>query len=104
MSDEVEPISGQQAREVLTAAIRAHLGDDWENEHDGWVMVTGHDFMARMTNGQKNVDFYVDLLGNTTVEEREIDPAQELGRMRALMFLFASLLAALVLARLADFL
>lgn len=104
MADEIEPISGEQANQILAAAIRAHLGADWENEHDGWSRVTGHDFMARMTNGQKNIDFYVDLLGNVTVEEREIAPAQELGRMRALMFLFASLLAALALARLADFL
>lgn len=104
MASDVEPISPEQARLILNAAIRERLGEDWDREHDGWTLITGHDFMARLTKGRTNIDFYVDLLGKVTVVEREISPAQDMGRLYAWMFLSGSILIALVLARLAGYL
>lgn len=95
----IEPISGEQARAILDQAMRERLGDDWQDESSGWLLVTGHDYMARVTRRDKNVDFYVDLLGNVTVEEKEINPAQASGRMVAWVLLLVSLGVAYVLAR-----
>jgi hypothetical protein len=80
MTDEIEPIPAEQARVLLEQAIRERLGDDWKDDDSGWTKVTGHDYMARLTKGRVNVDFYVDLLGNVTVETSEINPAQDSGR------------------------
>lgn len=102
--DEIDPIPPEQARALLEAAIRARLGDRWDDEETGWALVSGHDYMARLTRGRVNLDFYVDLLGNVTVEEREIGPAQEHGRVVAWMVLLGSLLVALLVARLAGYL
>jgi hypothetical protein len=99
MSNEVEPIPPEQAREILEAAMRAKLGDDWHDEDSSWQWVTGHDYMARVTRGRKNVDFYVDLLGNVTVTESEINPAQDSGRMIAWILLGLSLAIAFLIAR-----
>lgn len=96
----VEPIEPAQARQLLDEAIRERLGDHWDDEETGWVRVTGHDFMARLTRGSKNLDFYVDLLGNVTVEEKELSPVQQQGRLLAWMILLGSLLIAYVVARL----
>ncbi len=104
MTNEVETISAEEARALLTAAIRERLGQDWDDEQDGWVKVTGHDYMVRLTKGRKNVDFYVDLLGNVTIEEKEINSAQDGGRLIAWMLLLASVLIALAMARLAGYL
>lgn len=91
MPDEIQPIPADQARAILNAAIKERLGDDWEDDEDGWVMVTGHDYMARLTKGRTNLDFYVDLLGNVTVEEKEITLPQDSGRLFAWIFLILSL-------------
>lgn len=104
MQDDMQTISPQHARAILTAAIREKLGDDWDDEQDGWVAVTGHDFMVRLTKGTRNIDFYVDLLGNVTIEEKAINPAQAAGRQVAWMLLLASVLIAFALARLAGYL
>jgi hypothetical protein len=100
MADELEPISGDQARAILDAAMRERLGDNWAQ--NDWVLITGHDYMARVTKGSKNVDFYVDLLGNVKVEEREINSAQESGRLIAWLILLVSLGIAFLLARIAG--
>ncbi|MFN8373329.1 MAG: hypothetical protein U0694_10705 [Anaerolineae bacterium] len=102
MTDEIEPISPEQARKVLDGAIQQKLGDHWEDE--GWVMVSGNDFMARLTRGRTNVDFYVDLLGSVKVEEKEINAAQDFGRQIAWIFLIASIVIALLIARIAGYL
>ena len=102
--DDFEPISYAEARAIIDAAIRERLGDDWENEHDGWTRIDGHDYMVRLNRGRKNLDFYVDLLGNVRVEESEINPAQENGRLLALTFLISSLILAVILARVSGFL
>lgn len=100
MSDELEPISAEQARAILEQAMRERLGDNWQNED--WVLVTGHDYMARVTKGRRNLDFYVDLLGNVRVEEREVDPGQDSGRLIAWLILLLSLGIAFLLARIAG--
>jgi hypothetical protein len=101
--DEIEPISGEQARQILESAILERLGDAWDDEETGWAMVSGHDFMARLTRGRVNMDFYVDLLGNVTVEEKEIGMGQSSGRMMAWLFLLGSLMVAALIARLAGY-
>jgi hypothetical protein len=100
---EIEPISAEQARAILYAAIRARLGEHWDDEERGWRLVTGHDYMARLTRGRRNVDFMVDLLGNVSVEEKAIGAAQAQGRLNAWLLLGASLLLAFLLAYLAGF-
>lgn len=99
MSDPIEPIPAEQARLLLERAIRERCGDDWRDEDSAWVYVTGHDYMARLTRGGINLDFYVDLLGEVTVTETPINPAQQVGRMVAIMLLFLSLVIAVLLAR-----
>jgi hypothetical protein len=95
----IEPIAPDAARALLDAAMRERLGADWEDEDSGWQLVTGHDFMARVTRGRINVDFYVDLLGEVTVKESAINPAQDSGRMLAWTLLLLSLAIAFLLAR-----
>jgi hypothetical protein len=104
MPDEIQPIPADQARAILDAAIRERLGDDWEDDEDGWVLVTGHDYMARLTKGRTNLDFYVDLLGNVTIEQKEITLPQDSGRLFAWIFLILSLGIAYLLARIAGLL
>ncbi|KXK50996.1 MAG: hypothetical protein UZ13_02089 [Chloroflexi bacterium OLB13] len=45
----VEPINAEQARSLLYQAIRDRLGEHWDDEETGWRLVTGHDYMARLT-------------------------------------------------------
>lgn len=99
MTDPVEPIPGEQARAILDAAMSERLGDDWQDDDSGWELVTGHDYMARVTRGDKNVDFYVDLLGSVSIEESEITPAQENGRTVAWVLLLVFIVLAYTLAR-----
>lgn len=102
--NEIEPISADAAHALLYAAIRERLGEHWNDEESGWRIVSGHDYMARLTRGNRNVDFMVDLLGNVTIEEKAIGPAQIQGRLNAWLLLGASLLLALLLAYLSGFL
>lgn len=102
MTDPIEPIPPEQAREILEAAMRKRLGDDWRDEESGWQWVTGHDYMARVTRGRKNVDFYVDLLGEVTISEGEINAAQDSGRLIAWTLLGLSLAIAFLVARIAG--
>jgi hypothetical protein len=98
-STEIEPIPADQARVILERAIRERCGDDWRDEESGWIYVTGHDYMARLTRGRVNLDFYVDLLGEVTVTRSEINSAQDSGRIVAWMLLLLSLGIAYALAR-----
>ncbi|MBL8133977.1 MAG: hypothetical protein JNL42_19100 [Anaerolineae bacterium] len=100
----IEPISGEQARAILEAAIAERLGAHWRDEDSGWQLVTGHDFMARLTRGRVNVDFYVDLLGQVTVQQSEITGAQDSGRLIAWVFLLLSLGIAFLMARIVGWL
>jgi hypothetical protein len=101
MTDELDPIPPEQARQLLEAAIRERLGADWEEDPD-WVRVTGHDYMARLTNGRVNLDFYVDLLGNVTVQKSEASETQQSARLAILILLALSVVIALLLARIAT--
>ncbi len=101
-SNDIEPISGEEARAILNAAIRDRLGEHWNDEERGWRLVSGHDYMARLTRGRRNIDFMVDLLGNVTVEEKAIGAAQIQGRINAWLLLGASLFLALLIAYLAG--
>jgi hypothetical protein len=100
LTGEIEPIPAAQARQILDNAIREKLGAGWDDEETGWAVVAGHDYMARLTRGRVNMDFYVDLLGNVTVEEKEITPAQEQGRLMAWLLLLGSLIVVFIVARL----
>jgi hypothetical protein len=104
MSSEIEPIAPEKARAILEAAIAERLGANWRDEASGWQMVTGHDYMARLTRGTLNVDFYVDLVGQVTVEEKAITTAQDSGRLIAWVFLFVSMAIAFLLARIVGWL
>jgi hypothetical protein len=99
---DIEPIPPEEARVILDKAIVERLGSDWDNEADGWVLIAGNDFMARLTRGRTNIDFYVDLLGEVRIEEKPINPVQESGRLLAWIFLSLSLAIALLIARIAG--
>lgn len=99
---EIEPIPPEQARQILDDAIHKKLGSNWQDEERGWAVVSRHDYMARLTRGSVNMDFYVDLLGNVTVEEKEINPAQDNGRLFAWMLLGGSIAVAFLIAYLAG--
>ena len=104
MSSEIEPIPSDKARRILEAAVRERLGDNWDDEQEGWVVVSGHDYMMRLTRGRTNIDFYVDLLGKVTVEEKETAAAEGAGRLVAWIVLLASLFIAMLIARIAGYL
>ncbi|MFW5748514.1 MAG: hypothetical protein ACOCYT_02745 [Chloroflexota bacterium] len=99
-----QPIAPEEARQRLDTAMRERLGADWEDEHTGWTLVSGHDYMARVTDGRRTVDFYVDLLGEVTIQEQQNVLGAETGRLTAWMVLGASIVVALVIARVAGFL
>lgn len=101
---EVEPISSEEARARLQAAVVEHLGEDWDDEQEGWTVVSRHDYMMRLTKGRRNVDFYVDLLGEVSIEEKAINPGQDAGRMLAYIMIGGSCLLALIIARIAGYL
>lgn len=101
MTDAPEPISPDHARDILEAAIRARLGDRWEDEDSGWTRVTGHDYMARVSRRRVNLDFYVDLLGHVTVEESESSPAADAGRLFLWIMLGLSIVIAFLIVRIA---
>lgn len=101
---EPDIISPEQARQILEAAITERLGPHWRDEEKGWSLVSGHDYMARLTRGDTNIDFYVDLLGSVTVKESEISAAQQNGRLVAWALLLGSLVIAAVIAWLAGYL
>jgi hypothetical protein len=104
MTQPIEPIPADEARVLLERAIADRLGDDWQDEASGWVRVTGHDYMARLTRGRVNVDFYVDLLGAVTVETSEVNPAQDSGRLVVFVLLLVSIGIAVMIARVAGWL
>jgi hypothetical protein len=99
---ELDPIPPEQARARLEAAIRARLGENWDDPDSGWVRVTGHDYMARLTRGRINLDFYVDLLGNVTVEQSGLSEAQTTGRLIVWVLLALSVVIALLIVQIAS--
>lgn len=88
---EVEPVSPEDARRALDAALAPYLDD-------GWTVLVEHDFMARITRGQQNLDFHVDLLGEVLIEEHGLSPVQDAGRLVAWLLLLVSFLLAVAIA------
>lgn len=94
----IEPISPEEAHRILYDAIRQKLGPKWDDEETGWAVISQHNYMARLTKGRQNIDFYVDLLGKVTIEEKAISPAQDAGRVLAVLLLIGAVLVALLIS------
>lgn len=103
-TNEIEPISPEEARAHIDAAIVARLGPDWQDEDGGWAIVDDSAYWVRLNRGVTNLDFQCDLLGEVTVTEKAINPLQASGRLIAWMVLGASLFVALMLAQIAGIL
>lgn len=88
---EIDPIAPDDARQALERATAPYLAD-------GWIVLVEHDFMARLTKGRRNLDFYVDLLGEVQVEESDLSPVQDAGRLVAWLLLVVAFLLAVALA------
>lgn len=101
---EFEPIAADAARAILDAAILERLGAQWDDPDTGWDVVSRHDYMARLTRGRRNIDFYVDLTGAVRVEEKMIGPGQENARFMAWLLLIATVFLAVVIAWATGFL
>ncbi len=100
---ELTPITPEDARQALESAIVERLGESWEDDENGWLVVQKTDYLARLTKDRHNLDFYVDLLGEVTVEEKEINLVQSSGRLIAWALLLLSLFIAFLIARIAGF-
>ena len=98
-----EPIPPEQARVILEHTVHQRLGEDWDDERDGWVVVSQQDYAMRLTRDRTRIDFYVDLLGNVAIDEKEIFAGEDGGRLVAWTFLLASLFIALLIARIAGY-
>jgi len=88
---EVDPIPPEEARQRLQAALEPYLAD-------GWAVVAEHDYMARLTLGGRNLDFYVDLLGNVEMEEKSLSIGQSSGQLVAWLLLLVTFLVVLPIA------
>ncbi len=86
-----EPIAPEDARQVLERATAPYL-------EAGWIVLVEHDFMARLTKGHRNLDFYVDLLGEVQVEESDLSPVQDAGRLVAWLLMLVAFLLVVALA------
>ena len=102
IDDELDPIPPQDAQKRLEQAIKERLGDDWESEDSGWLVVDRTAYQARLTRGKVNLDFYVDLLGDVNIEEKETTLVQESGRWIAWLLLGLSVAIAILIAQIAQ--
>jgi len=103
MNDAPTPISGEDARQRLQDAIVQRLGAAWDDPETGWAVISRHDFMARLTNGKRVMDFYVDLLGEVRVEDKA-PSTEDRGRIIAGILVVLILMAIAALARATGFL
>jgi hypothetical protein len=101
-TEEVEIIPPKEARARIRAAIAAKLGESWQDDTSGWLIVHNADYLVRLNKGSINLDFECDLLGEIIITEREANPLQTSGRLIALMVLAATLIVAFALAQLAG--
>lgn len=99
---ELKTISPDEAQARLDHAIRQHLGDDWEDPRYRWIIVSSHNYMARLTDGKRIIDFYVDLLGQITIDERASVTDTDNTRYTIAFVLGASLFVAYLIARFAG--
>ncbi len=86
-----EPIPPDEARRLLDEALAPYLDD-------GWVIRVQHDYMAQLTQGRRNLEFHVDLLGAISITEKALTPAQDSGRLMAWVLLLVSFLLVLAIA------
>jgi len=100
--DELDPIPPQEAQQRLEQAIVDRLGDDWDSEDTGWLVVDRTAYQARLTKGKINLDFYVDLLGNVNIEEKETTLVQESGRFIAWFLIALSVAIAVLIAQIVQ--
>ena len=66
------------------------------------MLVTGHDYMARVTHGQQKRRFLRRFARQRDRDEGEINPAQDSGRLLAWLILGLSLGIAFLVARIAG--
>jgi hypothetical protein len=99
----ITPISGDDARALLAQAILDRLGSTWDDPETGWSVISRTDFAARLTNGRRVLDFYVDLLGEVSVTEKPVT-TEDRGRIIAWLLLVIMMMAAVFLARAVGFL
>jgi hypothetical protein len=99
MTESPPPIlPDDEAKEKLRAAIHDKLGVDWAER--GWVLVTHHAYMARLSKGRVNVDFHVDYFtGEVTVNVDEVNAGQQAGSAFGWVLLVLFAIIALMLAR-----
>ena len=102
IDNDLDPISPKDAQARLEQAIIDKLGDDWESEDSGWLIADRTAYQARLTKGKVNLDFYVDLLGDVTIEEKQTTLVQESGRWIAWLLLALSLAIALTIAQIVQ--
>lgn len=102
INDELDPIPPREAQQRLEAAIVERLGDNWDSEDSGWLVVDRTAYQARLTKGKVNLDFYVDLIGNVNIEEKETTLVQESGRWIAWLLLGLSLAIAILIAQIVQ--
>jgi hypothetical protein len=99
---ELQPISPEDAQSRLDQAIRQHLGDDWQDPRYRWTTVSSHNYMARLTDGTRKIDFYVDLLGKVTIEEQTTVTNTDNTRFIIGIIIGTSLFVAYLIARFAG--
>lgn len=102
IDNDLDPISPKEAQTRLEQAIIDRLGEDWESEDSGWLIADRTAYQARLTKGKVNLDFYVDLLGDVTIEEKQTTLVQESGRWIAWLLLALSLAIALTIAQIVQ--
>jgi hypothetical protein len=88
---EIEPIPPQEAEKILAEAMKPYLAD-------GWRILNQNAYSARLTRGLRNKDIQVDLLGKVDIQDTNLTPVQDSGRLMAWVVLLAFLLVALALA------
>lgn len=97
--DNFEPLSLDESRAIVEAAIAERLGENWRKE---WLVVHNDPTLMRLNNDRTNLDFQIDLLGNVEVTERAANPVQLSGRLVVWAVLLSSLFLAFVLATVAG--
>ncbi len=102
LDNDFEPIAPKEAQKRLEQAIIDHLGEDWDNEDKGWIIVDRTAYQARLNKGKVNLDFYVDLLGEVKMTERETTLVQESGRHIAWFLIALSLAIAILIAQIVQ--
>lgn len=82
---EVDVVEPDEARQLLDDALAPYLAD-------GWTVLDRHDFMARLNRGEQNLEFYVGLTGEITIDEKPLSLIQSSGRVVAWLLLLLTFL------------